>query len=330
MTNPYKSKTKLNYALLNPIISDLQPKNQPEDGKIKPLKKFFRPSFSPNPNSWIVDIGFIEGSKTYGYLFFINENTRFLFAYPVYGKSMNSVALGFRVFLRHFGDTECHIKGDGEGSFSGIRNRLNGNTNITMNDNPDIKYICTNPMYRQNVKFFLKDNSNYQHLTNSYCLVDSIIRVMRNLTGRDFSNRNTFFETVDVYNNTVHSAFGNKLTPMQVQSDPELEMAFVRINQSKLKNIKERQEVEGLRNFKQGNILMIHIPWIKTKQKFMKQRRNFSVLAEFEKYEGGNAVVSLLSEIPLLKKRLVLPLFYCKKVAESEDMLDREKYAGMY
>jgi hypothetical protein len=327
--NPYKSAIKLKHALFNPEIRELIPKDQPQDHKIKPLKKFFRPSFSPNPNSWIVDIGLIEGSKTFGYLFFINENTRFLFAYPTYGKSMNSVAIGFRVFLSHFGNTECHIKGDGERSFGGIRDRMNGTTGFTPQDNRDVRYVCSNPLYQRNVKFFLKDDSNSQHLTFSYSLVDSVIRVMRNLTGRDFSDRNVFFQTVNVYNNTVHRAFGNRFTPRQVQADPELEMIFVRANQQRLAKVKTRQMLSGLSNFQPGNVLMIHIPWAKTDKKFMKQRRNFSVLASFEKYEGGNAVVNLFHDIPSLKTRLVLPLFYCVKVADNINDIDQEKYSGM-
>jgi hypothetical protein len=238
---------------------------------------------------------------------------------------MTSIAPGLKAFFLRFGNTECRIKGDGEKGFAGIRNRLVDNANISVKDSAIVKEICRNPMYQRNVKFFLKDDSRGTHLTNSYCIVDSVIRVMRNLTGKDFSNRNTFFKTVEIYNNTVHSAFANRFTPAQVQSDPELEMFFVNRNEEKLKSVIGRQSVEGLKNFKVDDILLVHIPFEKTKGKFAKQRRNFSALARFDRYEGGNAVVTLLKTIPNLKNTLVIPLFYCKKIADSFDTV-AQKY----
>jgi hypothetical protein len=324
---PFKSKIKQKYALLNPVLQDIPKEETVEDFKVKPLKKYFRPTFSPHPNSWIVDIGFIVGSKTYGYLFFINENTRFLFAYPTYGKSMKAVAPGFREFLNHFGGTEVRIKGDGEGSFDGIRNRLSRNTAVKSEDGPIVSWICLNPTWRRNVKFYLKDDSYGTHLTNSYCIVDAVIRVFRNILGPLFSNRNAFFQAVHLYNNTVHSAFRNRFTPRQVQEDPELEMMFVRRNEEKLETIKGRQAVDYL-IFKPDNILLVHIPFEKTKKMFAKQRRNFSVLARFVRYEGGNAVINLLKEIDKMKTTLIIPVFYCKKVAESIDTLE-EKYRSL-
>jgi hypothetical protein len=79
---PHKSKVKLKYARNNPEIRDNPPEESIPDFQMKPLKKYYRPTFSPHTNSWVVDIAFIEGSQTFGYLFFINENTRFLFCWP--------------------------------------------------------------------------------------------------------------------------------------------------------------------------------------------------------------------------------------------------------
>jgi hypothetical protein len=145
------------------------------------------------------------------------------------------------------------------------------------------------------------------------------------MLGKLFSNRNAFFQAVNIYNNSVHSAFKNMFTPMQVQSDPELEMFFVGLNEKKLDDIKAKQTFDNMQNFKVGNILLIHIPFEKTKKMFDKQRRNFSALTTFVRYEGGNAVVTLLKPIDKLKSTLVLPVFYCKKVAESMETLE-EKY----
>jgi hypothetical protein len=117
LTNPYKSKIKLRYAAQNPEIRENAAGEHVPDFKVKPLKKYHRPTFSPHTNSWIVDIAFLEGSQTFGYLFFINENTRFLFCWPQIGKTMNSIAIGLSQFLNRFGHKPCRIKGDGEMCF---------------------------------------------------------------------------------------------------------------------------------------------------------------------------------------------------------------------
>jgi hypothetical protein len=325
LTNPYKSKIKLRYAAQNPAIRDNVAAKQAPDFKVKPLKKYFRPTFSPYTNSWIVDIAFLEGSQTFGYLFFINENTRFVFCWPQIGKTINAISIGFSKFLEHFGHKPCRIKGDGEMGFKGIADRMSGKTALQPKDDKVTRDLCTNGEYKKNVKFWLKDNSNSFHLTNSYCIVDSIIRVMRNLCGKDFTDRNVFFNVLNIYNNTVHSAFDNKFTPRQVQEDIELESAYIRMKQQQLENAELKQTVGGMSNYQPGNVLLVHIPFEKTRQLFKKQRRNFSALATFVGYDGGNAVVSLLKPIPLLAKsnanpeglvsNIAIPIFYTKIIA---------------
>jgi hypothetical protein len=92
--------------------------------------------------------------------------------------------------------------------------------------------------------------------------------------------------------------------------------------------------VGGLSNFQPGNILLVHIPFEKTRQLFKKQRRNFSALATFVRYEGGNAVVSLLKPVPLLGKSnanpeglvrvIAIPVFYAKIIANNRDEIPAE------
>jgi hypothetical protein len=188
--------------------------------------------------------------------------------------------------------------------------------------------MCSDARYKRNVRFWLKDNSAAFHLTNSYCIVDSVIRVIRNLTGANFSDRNVFFDTVKIYNNTVHKAFNNKFTPLQVQSDFELENEYIRMKEEQLNKANNQQIIKGLRGYAPGNILLVHVPWRKTRLQFKKQRRNFSVLASFLRYEGGNAVVSLLKPIKLHfsgeDQNIVIPIFYTKLVANSINELDQK------
>ena len=332
LANPYKSKIKPIYAAGNAAIRDNYPDEKVPDFKVKPLKKFFRPSFSPYTNSWIVDIAFIVGSRTFGYLFFINENTRFLFCWPQVGKTIPAIAVGLSEFLNRFGHKPCRIKGDGESGFAGIANRMSGKMEFQRSDDRITRELCSNEEYKRNVTFWLKDNTNAFHLTNSYCLIDSVIRVIRNLCGKDFANRNVFFEVVRIYNNTVHAAFDNRYTPMQMQSDFLLEQAYIRKRQRELAMSELKQTVSGMRSYQQDNVLLVHIPFEKTRQTFKKQRRNFSALATFVRYEGGNAIVKLLKPIPLSEKSvdtsvIAIPVFYTKYVCDSVDDIPDDIFA---
>jgi hypothetical protein len=244
---------------------------------------------------------------------------------------MEALAERFSNFLNYFGHKPCYIKGDGERGFKAIADRMRGLIKADPRTEPKTFALVSNQDYRRNVHWWLKDDvtSGRQHLTNSYCLVDSVIRTIRNLLGKDplrFMNHNLFFQAVRVYNNTVHSAFSNRHTPKEMQESPELEMRFVLWKERQVEEAKLKQTLGGLTGYKPGNIVLIHIPWEKTSGMFKKQRRNFSELAEFMGYDGGNADVRLLNPIPQLsKQRLVIPIYYTKLIADNMDSLE-EKY----
>jgi hypothetical protein len=237
-------------------------------------------------------------------------------------------------FLSHWGNRPCRIKGDGEKGFRGIADRLSGKITLQPSDDAVTRALCTNEEYKRNVKFWLKDNSQAFHLTNSYSLVDSVIRVMRNLCGKDFSDRNHFYKVLNIYNNTVHSAFDNRFTPKQVQEDIQLESAYIRMKQKQLQDAQMQQAVGGISGFHTGDVVLVHIPFEKTRQMFKKQRRNFSALARFIRYEGGNAVVSLFKPVSLLAKSvgnpqglisdIAIPIFYVKIVARNGEEIPEE------
>jgi hypothetical protein len=327
LVNPYRTREKLKESEANPLLKEVPRLETAEDHQIKPLVKYFRPSFAPHTNSWVVDIAFHEGSNTYGYLIFINENTHFVFAWPTTGKSKNDLTDAFANFLSHFGTTVVHIKGDGEGAFGAIERRMSrGQFDNT--ESQELLQLCGSPTYRKNVKWYLKDDSQAKHLTNSYVIIDAFIRHFRNLlqTPENFRNHNKFFQMLRVYNNTVHRAFDDLYTPKQVQEDPRLENAYIKYRQDQLEEVEEKQEEANLHVYTPGNILLVHIPFHKTKLMFRKQRRNFSTLATFVRYEGGNAVVKLFKQIlPLASTTLVLPIFYTKFCAMDIGTLE-EKY----
>ncbi|KAA6393583.1 MAG: hypothetical protein EZS28_010889 [Streblomastix strix] len=120
---------------------------------------------------------------------------------------------------------------------------------------------------------------------------DSVIRTIRNAFGQDdrlFSNLKLMQQMLEINNDTPYGAFDNKFIPKQVNSLQELEGYCIRKNDKKLREVKLDQKDQGFTRYKPGNIQMIHVDYLRTKHRYMKQRRNFNELAKFIKYDNGN------------------------------------------
>jgi hypothetical protein len=113
---------------------------------------------------------------------------------------------------------------------------------------------------------------------------------------------------INIYNNTVHSAFDNKYTPQQVQDDVDLEFYFVRGWTDKAKKVNQLRGDKGLKALQEGNIVLIHYP----ASTFQKRRRNFDTLATFIEYENqSNIVVELLND----GTKIIIPEFWATYVS---------------
>jgi hypothetical protein len=76
---------------------------------------------------------------------------------------------------------------------------------------------------------------------------------------------------VSEYNNTPHNNFYGLFTPFQIQFTRDLERYFIRENEYKLEKINEMQEKANLKDYKPGNILLIHLEFAKTKVDLVKK-----------------------------------------------------------
>jgi hypothetical protein len=276
------------------------------DLKLKTLSKYYRPSFSPHTNSWQIDLIFApKNSKIY--LFVINENTRYLFVYPIDNKKSHSIYEALTEHLKEFSprDEPIYFSGDGERGFIPLSKIFQ-------------KEKFVNFFFRQP-----QNKSGNYHMTNSYNLINSVVRTIRNMIGRvsqlnpeAVGDTELMTKIIDIYNNTVHSAFSNKYTPQQVQAQPALELAYIRLCKAKLDAVEEQRLKAGLLSYKKDNILLVHVPFEKTTLKFEKRRRNFDKLAKFVRYEGANVVIELLKKIGDLPKELVIPIYYTKYLAK--------------
>ena len=193
--------------------------------------------------------------------------------------------------------------------------------------------------------------------TLAHKIVDSVIRTLRNAFGEDtrrMADYSQMRQMVDYYNNTPHkslrlrnyegywysSVLGecsqldseeykgsglmkpNKyiyLTPYQMQSNPDIEWQYIRMMKSRMQEIKEKQRLKGLLSYRKGNIILIHLDYGKTKQRFDKRRRVFNKIAEFMAYSNGNVVCRVMGQASGI---VTVPIMYTKFIANNYDELD--------
>jgi hypothetical protein len=297
---PYHSEVKRKKASSFPNFDLTLPV---PDTHLGTLRKYFKPSFSPNTNSWIVDLVFgkiDENGERNTYIFFVNENTRYLIVERVDGKSIDDLFPTVDIFVKTYGNKPLHVKGDGESAF------------------PQTFAETNNP----NVHTYFKDNTRGLHMTFSYKILDSVVRTIRNLMGDNFrfDNIDLMKEIAYVYNNTVHSAFDNKFTPAEVQNDVELENHYIRKWQQKSNEVSRLRKIKGLKDYKAGNVLLIYYPH---DELGFKRRRNFDTLAKFIGYENdSNIIVRPYSQ----DRDIIIPEIWSKFVAKDEASVPERYY----
>jgi hypothetical protein len=165
---------------------------------------------------------------------------------------------------------------------------------------------------------FLKEYNIHPYFTpsrftNENRVVDRAIKTIRDGVGSDpelLLYYPIVAEILNFYNNTPHSAYKNKFTPLQVQHDRELEAWYIRTQQLKLFDILQLQQ--PFMTYKPGDLLLVHLSLAKTQSKFRKQRRNFNELAKFIKYEYGNVMAKLIKT----DEEVILPIYYTKFVSK--------------
>jgi hypothetical protein len=184
-------------------------------------------------------------------------------------------------------------------------------TSIRGDDDLSFSGVFQEFLQTHNIKYFFS-GSKY---TNKNRVVDRVIRTIKDGVGLDrelLLFPSIVQKIVNYYNNTPHSAYKNKFSPIQVQNDNELESWFIRQQKAKLLEVLKITK----HTYKPGNILLIHRPVNKTSDLFRKRRRNFDELATFIQYVHGNVQVELKT-----KKVEILPIYYTKFVCDTKNDL---------
>lgn len=271
----------------------------PPKQKLK-QEKYFHTIFSDHPHAWMMDLlentgqtddynnkAEVESKEMtkqypiYWYIF-ININTRFAVAYPLYHKDTEHVIAKLRRFIN---DYKCSsLTSDKESAF--------------------IAKETSNLLKQHNISQYIVLEHNHTSLS----VIDSFIRHLRdrNITNekskyqshhskyRNFSTKR-MQELLDIYNNTIHSS--TKLKPIDMQNDIKLERQYIAYHL--IKRYKQQEH----------NIPVNHYVRIILSKDVMKKRR-FKVSRECYKIsgrEGKNYLVSAADEttITLPRHRLI-------------------------
>jgi hypothetical protein len=192
--------------------------------------------------------------------------------------------------------------------------------------------------YKRNVFLdYLKSEGITLYLNSSPFLnknrvVDRVIRTIRDKIGVRTTlclDIEHMAQLVDDYNNTPHRAFYHMFTPFQVQFTRDLERYFIKENEYKPEEINKKQEETNLKNYEQGNILLIHLDFVKIVSRFTKKRRNFNKLARFILYDFGNVKCYVYNVIEsYIKNPITIPIYYTKYIAENERSIP-QKYKDL-
>jgi hypothetical protein len=176
--------------------------------------------------------------------------------------------------------------------------------------------------YGNDVKEWLdKHNIRYYFTSSPYInknkIVDRVIRTIRDKFDQlglraHLYDVKLMEKIVERYNNTPHSAFNHKFTPLEAQTNPQIERVFIYNKQKQLERINNSNKFA----YKPNDILIVHIPF---KNINYKRRRNFTHLAKFIRYNHGNVICDPF--LPSVLERIELPIYYTK-LASKENYID--------
>ena len=305
-----------------------------KDYKLKPLRKFYRPYFSPKFNSYEMDYasGYFQiGDKKIFkfYLILININTKFLFALPIRDNTYPTVEIT-KILIKDVNDhlnslspeyKINNIRADGDSKFGKMMQENSRSETVRLGDFTYKKNEFISYLDSENISLYL----NTSPFVNKNRVVDRVIRTIRD----KLDTREHFWLDVEYmallineYNHTPHTAFYGKFTPFQVQFTKDLERYFIRENEVKLEKINQIQEDANMKSYEPGNILLIHLDFAKTSAKFNKKRRVFNKLARFISYDFGNVKCFVYNIAErYIKNPVTIPIYNTKFLADNESSI---------
>jgi hypothetical protein len=200
------------------------------DYQLKPLKKFYRPYFSPRFNSYemyyAVASFLINSERKFRfYLFVININTKFLFVRPLPENTHPSIHIT-KILIEDINNhlkslkTDCkidNIRADADTKFAKMITDHTDNRAVLLGDFAHNTNEFVNYLASENITLYLNKSS----FVNKNRVVDRAIRTipdMLDINENFWVDTMYMMEVVEKYNNTKHSAFYSLFTPFECSS----------------------------------------------------------------------------------------------------------------
>jgi hypothetical protein len=345
-----------------------------KDYKLKALRKYYRPYFSPKYDSYEMDYMKVniddnedDTPDTFSikYLFVININTKYLLVEPVY----NNISIYetckalYKITERLKPHTINNLRADADTGYGMSRIQTNIDVRQLKPHDPVellIEYKQRN-LHRLDFETFVRSLGiqnlfiTKERYINRNRIVDRVIRTIRDMIGQRidrFTDEDYVQKIVHIYNHKPHAAYHNLYTPYEVQNNPKLEAIY--ISYQSQRNIMVLGLQNKFMNYKQGNILLVHIP----ANKLSKHRRIFNAIVAFVDYVNGNALVIPLTPRNIreitpyaIYRRTItyteaiarynvsginpegsfeLPVYWTKRIADSYDKLHKNYIRELY
>jgi hypothetical protein len=272
-------------------------------------KKHTRPSFSNEPGSWIIDhiMNLSRRRQNDIWLFFVNSNTRFLVAVPVHNNTAQEVVRGINALFAYLGhnyhnqEVRCFM-GDGNRAYAA--DELNAfYQQFTYEFRDPAGNVIANPPIRT-----IWNSSPYTYHGKG---LDRCVRTIRDAIGYRNLTIDQIQQIVQYYNHTYH--IGIDCSPHEMMQNTDLEWQYIRACQERVRVVNDFYRRAGVSDYRRGNILVLHMDYSKTANRFAKQRRYWNEFGVFIAYEHGNVKVGIMNNNAM--QAVTVPVYYTRKIA---------------
>jgi hypothetical protein len=142
-------------------------------------------------------------------------------------------------------------------------------------------------------------------------ILDRCVRTIRDAIGYRSLTIDQIQQVINYYNHTYHK--GIDCSPHEMMQNMDFEWQYIRNCQEKVRAVNAFYRRAGVSDYQRGNILVLHLDYSKTNNKFEKQRRYWNEYGVFIAYEHGNVKVGIMDGN--IMQAITVPVYYTRKIA---------------
>ena len=203
-----------------------------------------------------------------------------------------------------------YVRFDGDRGFAAVAKEFNAEKHKEL---PDIEFYAESSPY-----------TNHNRIVD--CAIKQIRRLAEangvNFDGQPVQIDNMWYDEaivieqfVEKHNFVVHSGIG--MPPYDMHTDVNKEWAYIRKKKEELNDMIIKQKEAGMWKLRKGQWLRMYLDPDKTRNKFIKDKRQFKTWGRFVKYDHGNVVATVQTKIKkkgIIEEKEVnvtVPIYYC-------------------